>query len=84
MRVSGAVSAAKGAPRIAGGAPRAFEEALAGGRHSGFLRNYQGRAPSELDRGMRSLERQIADHEAKIADVARHLPGFERLDPRQQ
>ncbi len=76
--------ATKGAPRIAGGAPRAYEEALAGGKHAGFLRNYQGRAPGELDRGMRSLERQIAEHEAKIADPARHLPAFERLDPRQQ
>jgi hypothetical protein len=62
----------------------AYEEAAQGGRHAGFLRNYQGRSRIELERGIRSLERRIAEHESKIRDPERYVPGWAQLDPRQR
>jgi hypothetical protein len=62
----------------------AFEVAAAGGRHAGFLRNYQGKSPDELRRGIDSLKKQIAEHRDKIANPRKHIPDWESLDPRQQ
>ena len=45
----------------------AYETALAGGRHAGFLANYAGKStPLEIERGIASIERQIAQHESWI------------------
>ncbi|GIU78544.1 MAG: hypothetical protein KatS3mg005_1782 [Bryobacteraceae bacterium] len=49
-------------PTPSGAVKGAYEIALEGGRHAGFLRNYLGNSAAELDRGIRSLERQIATH----------------------
>lgn len=57
---------------------------LAGGKHSGFLRNYQGRPPEELRKGITSLKKQIAEHQDKIAHPERHIPDWSSLDPRQR
>jgi hypothetical protein len=62
----------------------AFEIAREGGRHAGFLRNYAGKPPAEVRKGIRGLEKQIAEHEAKIADPEKAISGFRKLDPRQQ
>ena len=59
-------------------------DALAGGRHSGFLNNYAGRSPTEIQRGIRSIERQIDDHLSWINDPHRKIPKWDELDPRQQ
>jgi hypothetical protein len=64
--------------------PTPYEEARSGGRHAGFLRNYEGRSPEEIDRGIRSIEKQIADHESWIAMPTRKIPNWEKLDPRQR
>jgi Tfp pilus assembly protein PilE len=61
-----------------------FEAAQAGGRHSGFLRNYLNKTAEELKRGIRSIQKQIAEHESKIADPAKHIDDWASLDPRQQ
>lgn len=47
------------------------DEALSGGRHSGFLQNYAGRSRAEIERGIGSLQRQIDDHRAWIEDPYR-------------
>jgi RHS repeat-associated protein len=61
-----------------------LEAARAGGRHSGFLRNYLNKTAEEIKRGIRSIEKQIAEHESKIADPAKHIDDWVNLDPRQQ
>jgi hypothetical protein len=62
----------------------ASEVAEAGGRHAGFLRNYQGKPPGELRRGIESLKKQIEEHRDKISNPEKHIPNWKSLDPRQQ
>jgi hypothetical protein len=62
----------------------AYAEALAGGRNSGFLRNYVGRSQAELERGIRSLQRQIDLHLRKIAAPGDFIENWDGLSPTQQ
>lgn len=55
-----------------------------GGRHAGFLKTYAGKSPVELQKGIASLEKQIAEHQTKIANPENFIPNFKQLDPRQQ
>jgi hypothetical protein len=48
-------------------------------RNSGFLKNYRSRTVAEIKKSIRSLERQIQRHEAKIADPTKHCAGFGKL-----
>ena len=68
-----------------GVAPKsAFEIAQGGGKHAGFLKNYAGKPPSQIQKGINSLKKQIAEHQDKIANPSKHIPGFNKLDSRQQ
>lgn len=62
----------------------AFEIAQEGGKHAGFLKNYLGKPASQLQKGIKSLEKEIADHLDKIANPKKHIPNWDCLDPRQQ
>jgi len=62
----------------------AFEAAKAGGTHAGFLNNYAGRTPAELQKAIASIEKQIAEHQSWIANPRAKIPNFGSLDPRQQ
>ena len=62
----------------------AYDVAQSGGRHAGFLKNYLGKATAEIQRGISSLERQVAEHEAKIAEPEKAIENWSKLDPRQQ
>jgi RHS repeat-associated protein len=62
----------------------AFEIARAGGKHAGFLKNYLGRSPSEIQKAVTSIEKQIADHQSWISNPELKIPNFRSLDPRQQ
>ncbi|HMU41248.1 MAG TPA: hypothetical protein PKE31_19730 [Pseudomonadota bacterium] len=53
-------------------------------KHAGFRKNYADRSASEIRRGITSLEAQIAEHEAKIANPGKFIPNWSSLDPRQQ
>jgi Domain of unknown function (DUF4157) len=66
------------------GAGDAFKIAQAGGKHAGFLRNYAGRSAGEIQRGIASIEKQIAEHQGKIANPMKFLDNWSKLDPRQQ
>jgi hypothetical protein len=88
-----ALAAAASAGMIGGGrdggqaaksVTRAYDEALAGGRHAGFLRNYADKPTAQIERGIVSLEKQIAEHEAKIRNPAAYIDDWASLDPRQQ
>ena len=61
-----------------------IEIAEEGGRHSGFLKNYLNKPPEELQNGIQSLDKQIAEHQAKLADPEKAIPNFKSLDARQQ
>lgn len=61
-----------------------FQIAEEGGRHAGFLKKYTGKSTAEIRKGITSLERQIAEHGAKITNPESAIPGFKQLDPRQQ
>jgi acyl-CoA reductase-like NAD-dependent aldehyde dehydrogenase len=62
----------------------AYETALAGGRHSGLLRNYAGRSVGEITRAVRRYERQAALHLEKIANPARFAKDWANLTAREQ
>ena len=65
-------------------AKTALEIARESGKHSGFLRNYAGRSPTELRSAIASIERQVAQHRSWIANPESKIPNFRALDPRQQ
>lgn len=58
--------------------------ALSGGRHAGSLKNYSSRSTPEIERGITSIEKQIAEHRAKIENPVAHIEDWATLDPRQQ
>ena len=62
----------------------AYEAAKSGGRHAGWMRDMATKPSNELRRGIRNLEKQIAEHQDKIANPEKHIPDFRSLDPRQQ
>ncbi|GIW98371.1 MAG: hypothetical protein KatS3mg111_1704 [Pirellulaceae bacterium] len=77
--------AAEAGKQLAKNAPRsAFEVARQGGKHAGFLKNYAGKPASQIQKGINSLKKQIAEHQDKIANPGKYIPGFDKLDPRQQ
>jgi hypothetical protein len=63
---------------------RQLEVAEAGGRHAGFLRNYQGKPPDELRRGIDSLKKQIAEHKDKIANPEKYIPNWKSLEAKKE
>jgi RHS repeat-associated protein len=65
-------------------AKEAFDQALAGAKHAGFLKNYAARSKRELERAIKSIKKQIAEHEDKIANPRKHIKDSEKLDPRQR
>lgn len=62
----------------------AYEIAKAGGKHAGFLRNYATKSRAEIERAIKSIERQMALHRDKIANPEKHIPDWKNLDPRQR
>jgi len=69
---------------VAAEAGGAYGTALNGGRHAGFLANYAGKPTAQIERGITSIEKQIAEHQAKIANAGRYIDDWASLDPRQQ
>ena len=65
-------------------ATSAYDEALAGGKHAGFLRNYLDKPTPQIERGITSIEKQIAEHQAKIQNPSAYIDDWASLDPRQQ
>ena len=62
----------------------AFEVAKAGGKHAGWLKQRLEDGPVQLRKGMRSIARQIAQHEAwianpaaKVQDIDSRLPAYQ-------
>jgi hypothetical protein len=55
-----------------------------GARHGGTYRNYVGRPSNQIQKGIRSMEKEIAEHKDKIANPEKYIRNFRKLDPRQQ
>jgi hypothetical protein len=67
----------------------AYEKALAGGSHSGFLKNYLGKSVKQIQSGINSMKANIIEHQNLISDPAKYLEQYGKgnwnlLDPRQQ
>ena len=65
-------------------AKAAFETALAGGKHAGWLEVCKKLGKRQIAKGIRSFKKEIAEHEAKIANPAKYVKDWSKLDPRQQ
>jgi RHS repeat-associated protein len=76
-RCTGGCSAARGANT-------AYEAALAGGKHAGTLRNYAGRPAAEIQKAIRSYERQVALHGEKIANPAQFAERCGQMSAQEQ
>lgn len=48
------------------------------------MKAYLGRTPAEIQKGIASPEKQIAEHRSWIANPQSKIPNFGSLDPRQQ
>ena len=60
----------------------AFQIAQSGGKHSGFLRNYIGRSPNEINRAINTLQhgkRGINVHMDKIQNPSKYVEGWNVL-----
>ncbi|MEL4028552.1 hypothetical protein NST89_08180 [Caldifermentibacillus hisashii] len=62
----------------------AFDAAKNGGKHSGFYKQYIDKSPEQIKKGIKSIDKQIAEHQDKIKNPDKHIPNFRNLDPRQQ
>ena len=66
-------------------APRsAYEIAKAGGRQAGLLRTYQAKSTAEIQRALRSYERQVALHRQKVHSPEQFIQEWDQKSPRVQ
>jgi len=65
-------------------ASSAYEIAQQGGKHSGWLNTYRSKSATEIQKSIKSMEKLIAEHQAKIKDPSKFIEDFHKLDPRQQ
>lgn len=61
-----------------------YNVAKQGGKHSGFYNEYSKRHNSEIQRGIRKMNKRISEHQNKIKDPKESIPDFDKLDPREQ
>ena len=73
-----------GAAGAGGGAKSAHEIATAGGRHAGFLKNYAGKSTAEIEKAIRSYERQVALHQQKITNPAQFAERWGEMTAKEQ
>jgi len=63
----------------------AYVEAIQpGGRHHGWYRRLQDQSDAELEKSVRSFERQIVRHEGWIADPSSKTPDFGEFHPQRK
>lgn len=69
------------------GASPAYQTALAGGKHSGFLKNYLSRSTEEINKAINTLQngkRGINTHLDKIANPTKYVPNWNSLQAGHQ
>ncbi len=62
----------------------AYEIAKAGGRHAGLFRTYQGKNLAEVQRALRSYERQVDLHQQKLSSPERFVKDWTKRSIRTQ
>ena len=82
MVAAGAISGLCLRPAVAPLTP--YQIASQGGRHAGFLRNYIGRTPAEIQKAIASLEARAPEHAAKAANPAAHVADWASRSPQAQ
>jgi hypothetical protein len=70
--------------RLAKTANGATQIAQEGGRHAGQLQQFPKQTPDQLQRTIRSFDKQIAKHEGWIADPSSKVQNFSQLRPEHQ
>ena len=63
---------------------RSYLTALLGGRHNNWLNLYLNKPATELEKGIRSLDKQIIEHSNKIQNPKKYYPDWENLDSRNK
>ncbi len=63
---------------------KVFSAALDGGKHAGLLRNMAGRTVDEISSGIKSLDKNIAKHEEKIATPSKHAKDWNKMTDKQK
>ncbi len=62
----------------------AYIAAKNGGKHARLIELYGGRSTKEIQKGVKSLEKQITNHKDKIANPSKHCPDWDTMDPRRK
>ena len=62
----------------------AYIVAKNGGKHAPLLPQFEGKTAKEIQKSIKSYEKQIALHQDKIANPSSHIPEWHELDPRRQ
>jgi hypothetical protein len=55
-----------------------------GGKHAGWAKQYLDKPKEEIQKGIRSFEKQIELHKDKIKNPEKHYPNWHTEDPRAQ
>lgn len=62
----------------------AYAVAKAGGRHAGLLQTYQGKSTREIQRAMRSYERQVELHRQKMRHPEQFVEAWDQKNSHAQ
>jgi RHS repeat-associated protein len=68
---------------------KAYDVALLGGKHSGFLNNYLNRSIKEIEKAISSMKSNIIEHQNLISNPSKYMKelgkgNWDLLDPREQ
>jgi hypothetical protein len=62
----------------------AYQIAREGGKHAGFLKNYENLAIGKIEKGIRSLDGRVQEHLAKIANPAQYAKDWGSMSAERQ
>lgn len=69
---------------IAKSPSEAYKTAMNGGRHADLIPQYSVRSAKEIEKGIKSFERQIIIHQDKIANPIKYCPDWDTFHPNRQ
>ena len=73
-----------GVGRAAKGVGNAYKIAQAGGKHAGFLKNYAGKTPAQINKAINSYQKASNIHLDKIGNPTKYVPNWNTLRPGHQ
>lgn len=62
----------------------AYLTAKEGGKHSTWYKIYQNKPSKEIQKGIKSIKKEIIEHKEKIKNPEKHYPDFKNFDTRRQ